>query len=242
MTLPRAPRRDLPALSFVHTFPVTMAWLYLVVLSAPDRPPGGAAGVVFGLAKLVQFGFPVVYVWYFERQQLRPAMPTRRGLALAVGFGLFVSLAMFGLYFGALHGSAAFAETPAKVRRLVQELHCDTPARYVLLTLFFAIGHSLLEEYYWRWFAFGWLRRYVPIGVAVAVSSLGFMAHHVVLLDIYFPGRFWTLALPFSLAVAVGGAMWAWIYQRSGSLLAPWLSHALIDAAIFSIGYVMLWG
>ena len=30
--------------------------------------------------------------------------------------------------------------------------------------------------------------------------------------------------------------MWAWLYHRSGSLLGPWLGHALVDAAIF-VGY-----
>ena len=41
----------------------------------------------------------------------------------------------------------------------------------------------------------------------------------------------------FSVCVAVGGAMWAWLYERTGSLLGPWLSHLLVDAAIFAIGY-----
>ena len=38
-------------------------------------------------------------------------------------------------------------------------------------------------------------------------------------------------------AVAIGGAFWAWLYNRTNSLLAPWVSHALIDAGIFWIGY-----
>jgi uncharacterized protein len=41
----------------------------------------------------------------------------------------------------------------------------------------------------------------------------------------------------FSLSVAVGGAFWAWLYQRTGSLYGPWLSHLLVDAAIFLVGY-----
>lgn len=41
----------------------------------------------------------------------------------------------------------------------------------------------------------------------------------------------------FSVSVAVGGVFWAWLYDRSGSLLGPWLSHLLVDAAIFTVGY-----
>ena len=42
------------------------------------------------------------------------------------------------------------------------------------------------------------------------------------------------------MGVAVGGGVWCWIYQRSHSLLGPWLSHALIDAAIFVVGYRLI--
>ena len=70
-------------------------------------------------------------------------------------------------------------------------------------------------------------------------SSLAFMAHHVFVLAYYFPGRFWIAAVPFSLGVAFGGGLWAWLYHRFQSLYAPWVSHLLADAAIMVIGYDM---
>jgi len=58
----------------------------------------------------------------------------------------------------------------------------------------------------------------------------------VILLATYFGWLSpWTYLL--SLGVAVGGIFWAWLYHRSGSLYGPWLSHLLIDAAIFVVGY-----
>jgi uncharacterized protein len=147
---------------------------------------------------------------------------------------------MLGLFFAGMGHSGVFEDTPSKVHRLLLDAGFATPGRYLLLAATYAVGHSLLEEYYWRWFVFGWLRRYMPVGVAIAVSALGFMAHHVVLLSVYFPGRFWTLAVPLSLGVAVGGGVWAAIYHRSGSLYAAWLSHGLVDAAIFGVGWAIL--
>jgi membrane protease YdiL (CAAX protease family) len=38
----------------------------------------------------------------------------------------------------------------------------------------------------------------------------------------------------------VGGAFWAWLYHRSRSLWGPWLSHALVDATIFVIGWDLI--
>ncbi len=72
------------------------------------------------------------------------------------------------------------------------------------------------------------------------LSSLAFMAHHVVILDVYLPGRFFTANIPFSLGIAVGGAVWAWLYNRADSVWSPWLSHAIVDGALFVIGWDLL--
>ena len=118
-----------------------------------------------------------------------------------------------------------------------------TPARYAVLAAFYSLVHSLLEEYYWRWFVFARLARRIPWGWAAVVSGLAFMSHHVVLLLHYVPdvpGSFWLAVLPMSLAVGVGGMVWAWLYQRSQSLYAPWASHCLVDLAIMIVGYDLL--
>ena len=111
---------------------------------------------------------------------------------------------------------------------------------YAAVAIFYSLLHSLLEEYYWRWFLFGRLRDHLSFPAACTLSSLGFMAHHVVVLGTFMHERFWRLAVPCSLGVAVGGLAWAWIYHRSGSLAAAWLSHALTDLAIMAIGYDVL--
>ncbi len=81
------------------------------------------------------------------------------------------------------------------------------------------------------------LRRLVAAWAAALISSLAFMAFHVIDLAMFFPGRFLTLALPLAVCVGIGGAAWCWLYQRTGSLYAPWLSHLVMDAAIFAVGY-----
>ncbi len=84
------------------------------------------------------------------------------------------------------------------------------------------------------------LRRRFPERAAIALSSLAFTAHHVIVLAFYFRGAWWMTLLA-STAVFVGGAAWSRIYGRSGSLAGPWLSHLLVDAALMSVGYDMLW-
>jgi hypothetical protein len=81
----------------------------------------------------------------------------------------------------------------------------------------------------------------LPLAVAIAVSAVGFMAHHVLVLATFFGWWTWPTML-FSLAVAVGGGFWAWLYERSGSLVGPWLSHLVVDTGIFVVGYELVRG
>ncbi len=229
------------AVGLALVFPTVMTWLYFVELATPDGTgPNPALQAVYSGGKVLQFAFPVIVVVALERRWPRPGRATTRGLALGAGFALLVALATFVLFFGFLRDSALFARTPAMLRAKVAEFGLATPLGFIALGTFLSVIHALAEEYYWRWFVFGYLRQLLPLWPAIVISSLGFMAHHVVVLAVYFPGQFLTAALPFSLGVAVGGGFWAWLYQRSGSIWGPWLSHALVDTAIMVVGYVML--
>jgi membrane protease YdiL (CAAX protease family) len=233
--------RDWVALSFAMTLPAVMTFLEFVVLGGRMHEANLALQIAFGAGKLVQFSFPVLYMALNRRGRLRPVAPTWRDLWVGVAFGLLTSAAIWVLYPLLWHNTNLFESTPATVRTYLEEFHLDTPARYLLLAAFMSGLHSLLEEYYWRWFVFGGLRRHVPGSVAIVVSSLAFMAHHVIILVAYFPGNL-AVALVFSLCVAVGGAVWAWLYARYQSLYAPWISHLLIDAAIMAVGYNIAFG
>jgi len=229
----KSSRADALAIAFAFVFPSLVTLSYFVLLTGT---PPSVQQSVYGIGKALQFGFPLFWVFCVLREKLRWSLPTKAGLLPGFGFGLLVAVAMLALYHLAL-GPAGFFEGPGdEVRSKIVDLGLNNLGAYVGTAIFYAICHSLLEEYYWRWFVFGRLRNHLSMRNAVLISSLGFMAHHIILLATYFG---WTSPATyiFSLAVASGGAVWAWLYERSGSLYGPWLSHCLVDAAIFVIGY-----
>jgi membrane protease YdiL (CAAX protease family) len=230
------------ALAFAMVFPTAAAWSYFLALAAGGGAVNPQQQFAYVLGKAVQFAFPVLLVALGVVARPRLAGPRRDGMALGLGFGLLVAAVMLGVYFGALRHSSVLAETPARLREKLEQVGMATPGRYVVLAGFIVLAHSLLEEYYWRWFVFGQLRRLLPLAPAAVLSSLAFMAHHVVVLYVYLPGRFLTAVLPFSLGIAAGGVVWAWLYERSGTLYPSWASHLVVDAAIFVLGWDLLWG
>jgi membrane protease YdiL (CAAX protease family) len=222
------------------TLPTVLAWVYFKQLGGQ----GGAANpwpqAAYAAGKVVQFALPVVYLWTVEGRLAALRRPRFAGWPVAVGFGVAVAAGMLGLYYGHFRHAPQLAAMPVKVRHKMEEFGVATPAGYVALAGLYVLAHSLLEEYYWRWFVFGRLRKLLRFGPAALVSSLAFMSHHVVLLAVYLPGHFLDAVLPASLAVAVGGAVWAWLYERADSVYPSWLSHALVDGALFFIGWDML--
>jgi membrane protease YdiL (CAAX protease family) len=231
--------REALALTWAMVFPSLMTWVYFVAVAGQGTEPNQAVLAAYGAGKFLQFAFPAVYVGWTQRQSLRPTWPTWHGLAVGVAFGLTVGMAALGVYFGGLNHSSMMRQAPDKILAKLRELGRDSVLGYVQMALFLCVLHSLLEEYYWRWFVFGWLKRHIRPWTAIVLASLAFMAHHVIVLAVFFPGlkQFLVLVIPFSLAVASGGGVWCWMYHRTGSLYAPWISHILIDGALMVIGY-----
>ena len=191
----------------------------------------------------MQFGFPAVWVFLIAREKFEWATlwgegRTRDGILIGAVFGLFVAAAMIALALLWLKPTGFLDEPAVAIQGKIGDMHLDSLPAYILASVFYCVFHSLLEEYYWRWFVFKRLKPFVGVPSAILVSSLGFMAHHVIVLAMFFG---WTSPATylFSVCVASGGAFWAWIYERSGSIYAPWISHALLDCGIFVLGYLL---
>ena len=138
----------------------------------------------------------------------------------------------------------AIADSPVGVRladmvkEKINSMELNSVVMYAAVGLFYTVFHSFLEEYYWRWFVYDLRKRFYSQWVSNVISSVGFAAHHVILLGFFFGWESpWTYVI--SAGIAVGGVVWAWMYQRDRTLWAAWISHAIVDAGIFTLGYII---
>ena len=229
------------ALTFAMLLPSAMAYVYFVALSSSNQSgPNGPLIVAYSTAKFVQLGLPIIAWWFFRRPTSSSNITQSRSRWVRIGliFGMLVGAAIIAV--SQVLPATLLLDASAKIKVKIVEFGCDTPARFCALALFLSLGHSLFEEYYWRWFVFGQLRNLCSFLPAITLSSLAFSAHHIFVLGTYFSQQFWTAAVPFTLAIAVGGMTWAWLYDRSNSLLPSWISHIIVDAAIMLVGYKLV--
>ncbi len=229
---------DTAAILFALGLPTVAAWFYFGF----DGDASGLRKAAYAIGKATQFGFPAI--WWLTVRRRWPALRLKPGKDLAgvfqgLAFGGAAFLATLVVYHGWLEPAGYFATSGRVIQGRLIGFGIDSLAAYLAVAVFYSLIHSFLEEYYWRWFVFGGLRTLMGPWPAILVSSIGFMAHHVIVLSVYF-GWLSPATLFFSLAVAVGGGVWAWIYHRSGSLAGPWASHLLADAAIFAVGFELI--
>ncbi len=228
-------------------YPTLLTGVYFVALA--DASPAVQQGA-YGVGKAIQFALPllVLVVPTLGRwRALRVEHPLPNPVAL--NWGAAFGLAAGGLiWIGAVGWfipSGLLVEAVGPLRTKLAGFQLDSPERFIALAVFYSLVHSGLEEYYWRWFAFALLRGALSelfprattaMTVAAAGSSIAFALHHVIVLAQYF-GWASPLTWCFSAATALGGAFWAWLYHRNGRLFPVWLSHGLVDAALFAVGY-----
>jgi membrane protease YdiL (CAAX protease family) len=231
-------RANVLAILFALLFPSLLTLVYFLLLASATAATQFAA---YGSLKFIQFGFPLFWVLFVQRRRIQFSWPGREGLVAGIAFGALVLLAMWTLYQQLLLPSGMMEVATGPVADKIAGFGANTMAAYLAMAIFYSLIHSFLEEYYWRWFVFAQLRDCVSIPVAILVSSLGFMAHHVILVGTFF-GWGSPLAWGLAICVSVGGVIWAWMYQRWNSLYPIWFGHLLVDAGIFWVGYDLVGG
>lgn len=227
------------ALLLVAMFlPTLAAWLYFDLLAGDPRMPGVYLG-----SKVLQGLLPLVGWFGLGMRKSIPGWKRSRGLGAGLVTGLGMAAAAIGAYWILFRSSDLLAETPDAVRLRLEAFGADDLPSFLVVAVGLSLAHSLFEEYYWRAFVFGSIRWRFRFGAAAIVSSLTFASHHVVVLHQFLgPGHLLTGTIPFAVAVALGGGIWAWLYERYGSLVAPWISHLLADAALMAIGWWLVSG
>ncbi len=215
-------------------FPLLANLAYFVVA---DQPTLARAG--YGFSKAVLLVWPLIcFFWLVPRRpgESRPG-PEKKLLGWSLLLGLQTGVIIVGSMLWLMEtplGDVVRAGSDAIADR-VSQLGFDR--NFLVAALLISSIHAALEEYYWRWFAWGQARRFVPGFASHVIAGFAFAAHHYVIVWVFFTP--W-LAILLGTLVAVGGMIWSYLYQRTGTLLGCWISHMLVDLGIFWVGWTLI--
>lgn len=191
---------------------------------------------IYMAAKVWLVVLPAVWWLFVDKGKPSWSPPRKGGFGVGIALGLAISAAIFVAYF--LFGRQ-FIDAD-NVREAAVQSGIAEPWRYIALAVYLCTINAMLEEYVWRWFVFRKCEVLVKVGwAAVALSALLFTVHHVLALAAQFDWLITTLA---SVGVFIGGAVWSWCYLRYRSIWPGFVSHVIVDIAIFFIGWQLIFG
>ena len=213
--------------------PVAASLIYYVVLAET-----GFAIFMYGMAKVFLVVWPVGASWLWEKNLLKFGQLDVKKHLKALPLGVLTG----GIIAALIVGTFKFSPWSSYIQQFSGQVLGKAEDMkildfYVPFAIFISLGHSLLEEYYWRWYVYGRLRKLVGPTTAYLGAGLAFAAHHYVVLGCFFP--IWLAAI-LGTTVALGGGLWCWMFGRQQSLAGCWVSHILVDGAIFYVGYNLI--
>ncbi len=189
---------------------------------------------IFFASKLWLVLLPLVWRLMVDRERLSWSRARHGGFGVAVASGVLISLIVVAAY--ALT-SRAGAIDAAMVAGRAARTGLDTLSVYLAGAVYWITANSLMEEYVWRWFVLRKCEVLWGSKTGMVAAALAFTAHHVIALSAQFS---WGVTLLGSLGVFIGGATWNWLYLRYRSIWPGYVSHAIVDLAIFIIGYRLI--
>ena len=190
----------------------------------------GISNIIYTLTKILIILWPLY--WVFRRDKIKQITNRKQSIIYGLIFGLAVSaliFIIFNIFF------EYFLQSSADITKKARDL--DILNHYILFSLFLSITHSALEEYYWRWFIFKGLQTKLQPLLAAIISSLAFSLHHFIVLSQFF--NIWITIL-FGIVVGVGGLFWCLIYHKTKSIIGSWIAHILVDLAVMTVGYILI--
>ena len=187
---------------------------------------------VFILSKLWILTLPALWFLLVERERIPRGKTQPGGFRMGWISGLAISAFVIG---AALWGRKWIDGD--FFMQMMATIGLDDRSLYLWSAAYWVAVNSVLEEYVWRWFVVRQFSKLFRPAGAVPASGLGFTLHHFLALQVYFSPL---LAGVCSLFIFIGGIWWSWMFVRYKTIWPGWLSHALVDIAVFSVGYYLI--
>ena len=175
---------------------------------------------------------PLAYSLMGEGRTLRSVLiPEKKGFALAAltGLGVYaVILAAYFLFrnvfdFSALTGSLTATTGVNK-------------QNFLWVALYISFVNSLLEEFFFRGYAFLTLKKHTGRGRAYGFSAAMFALYHIAMMIGWFSPVVIALALA---GLFAGGIIFNWFDEKFGNIYMSWLVHMFANFATNTIGFIL---
>lgn len=183
------------------------------------------------LAKVMVFVvFPVLLLRGYKLEFLQIRKTQKKSIYLALGLGIVVAgtvLSAFMLLNDSIDLVALQIDLETRVG--------VTASVFPFVAVYILLGNSFLEEFFFRGLLADLLR---DSKLKWFLPSLFFAIYHIA---IFLPWFDWPMLILAVAGLFIGGLIFQWINEKSGTIYPSWIIHIFADIGILLIGIYMFY-
>lgn len=208
---------------------VFFACLAMGIVDAIIQPGYVAKSII----KLILFLLiPILYgLSNKDRMMLKVFKPDKKGFLLAFVLGIAVYGVVLGAYF-TFRNVFDFSALTASLN----ETTGVNKTNFLWVAIYISFINSLLEEFFFRGFAFLTLKEVASRKFAYLLSSLAFALYHIAMMIGWFGIPVVLIALA---GLFVGGILFNAFNEKSKNIYLSWLVHMFANFAINTVGFIL---
>lgn len=210
----------------------TIVILFCLIMAVVDGILKSSYVVKSAIKLVIFLGFPLLYAFFDKELQIKSIFkPNKRGFGYAVGLGIGVYAVVLGGYlllkdvfdFSAITGALGGG---AGVNR----------DNFVFVSLYISFVNSLLEEFFFRGFAFLTLMKITTSRFAYIFSATTFALYHVAMMTGWFSVPVFLIVMA---GLFAGGLIFNYLNDKTKNIYPSWLVHMFANFAINTVGFIL---
>ncbi len=111
-----------------------------------------------------------------------------------------------------------------------------TKDNFVFVSIYISFVNSLLEEFFFRGFAYLTLKRIADKKFAMIFSAATFALYHIAMMTGWFSPVVFVLIMA---GLFTGGIVFNYLNSKSGNIYASWFVHMFANFAINTVGFML---
>ncbi len=190
--------------------------------------------LVKSFIKIMLFSImPIIYSRYYKELNLSSLfkVKSKREIIIALLAGLAVFLFILGAYL--IIGR--FFDFSNVTSSLSENIGVDKE-NFILVAIYISFVNSLLEEFFFRGFAFLKLKEVSTRKFAYIFSALAFALYHVAMMIGWFDISLFILTIG---GLFIGGLIFNYFNEKYKNIYVSWLIHMFANFAINYIGFML---
>jgi len=175
---------------------------------------------------------PAIYLGIDKELKLREIFrPNKKGMKIAFSLCIPVYIVILGAYL-LLKDVFDFS---AITTSLTGNIGVNK-SNFIFVALYISFINSLLEEFFFRGFAFLTLKNITTTRFAYIFSSAMFALYHIAMMTGWFSITVFILTLT---GLFAGGLIFNYLNAKSGNIYTSWFVHMFANFAINTIGFML---